>query len=177
MLTQATKEKVANTCQKKYERHPMKNAEFKQKWTDAMIEKFGGPSPLCDEKIKEKAEATFCKNRQVPTSEQQLKVYDLLQELYPDYLIELNYPFSKVALDICLISDSIKIDVEYDGGYWHKNKQQDDRRRDEFLKSNGFKILRIKSRHYIPTKEQLQEMIDDLLITEHHYKEIILKDW
>jgi len=59
------------------------------------------------------------------------------------YEIKLNYPLSNVSLDIALFIDDIKIDIEYDGWYWHKD-QQKDRRRDEFLKSQGWKILELK---------------------------------
>ena len=59
----------------------------------------------------------------------------MLEEIYPDYFSELNYVLSSLFLDIILIvNDEIKIDIEYDGNYWHKDSQKD-RRRDEYVKS------------------------------------------
>ena len=100
----------------------------------------------------------------------------MIEEMYPNYYLELNYVLSSLFLDLCLfIDDGIKIDIEYDGSYWHKDSQKD-RRRDEFVKSQGFKILRIRSGHLLPTKEQLKEAIDKL-INGYNFIAITLKDW
>ena len=72
--------------------------------------------------------------------------------------------------------DSIKIDVEYDGWFWHQDKHKD-LKRDKFLQSQGFKVLRVRSGVQLPTEEELFEAIDYLVNTEHHFKEIILSDW
>ena len=65
---------------------------------------------------------------------------------------EINYLIGNIFVDI-LLAD--KIIVEYDCWHWHKDVLTKDRRRDEFLKSRGYKILRIKSSHLIPTLEQI----------------------
>lgn len=70
------------------------------------------------------------------------------------------------------INDS-KIDVEYDGWYYHKDKQDYDNRRDIFVQSNGYKVLRIKGNYQIPTEEQLQEAIN-YLVKGNLYAKIIL---
>lgn len=112
----------------------------------------------------------------VSTSSQQIKVKDMIEEMYPECHLELNYVLSSLFLDLCLfIDDEIKIDIEYDGSYWHKDSQKD-RRRDEFVKSQGFKILRIRSGHLLPSKEQLQEAIEKL-VGGYNFTTIILKDW
>ena len=50
-----------------------------------------------------------------------------------------------IYVDMALENE--KIIIEYDGWIWHGSKkiQIRDRRRDEYLKSIGWKILRIKS--------------------------------
>ena len=69
-----------------------------------------------------------------------------------------------------------KIDIEYDGQYWHTldNQIYKDRIRDNYLIEQGYKILRVKGNRKIPTKEQLQEGIDYLVKDNHTYAEIIL---
>ena len=61
------------------------------------------------------------------------------------------------------LNDGTRIDFEYDGSFWHDNKQKiQDRRRDEFLKKQGYKILRIESDRGIPTWETLLDKINYL---------------
>ena len=69
-----------------------------------------------------------------------------------------------------------KIDLEYDCWHWHQDSQKD-RRRDEFLKSQGWKILRIKSSHKLPTLEQLKESINKLISSDRTFTRIVLDDW
>lgn len=52
-----------------------------------------------------------------------------------------------------------------------------DRRRDEFLKKEGYKILRIKSGHKIPSKEELIQSLNKLIREDYSYTEIVLNDW
>ena len=59
---------------------------------------------------------------------------------------------------------------------WHQN-QQKDRRRDEFSKSQGWKILRIKSGILLPTLEQLKYSIEKLINSSRTFTSIILNDW
>lgn len=86
---------------------------------------------------------------------------------------ELNYPCGSCSLDCAIIVKDVKIDIEYDGNYWHKDECRD-RKRDEFVKSQGYKILRIKGKNEVPTKEQLINAIDCLVKGNHSYTEIIL---
>ena len=52
-----------------------------------------------------------------------------------------------------------------------------DRRRDEYLKLNGFKVLRIKSRRLVPDKDDLFSNIDYLIEGSSSYSEIVLEDY
>ena len=72
-----------------------------------------------------------------------------------------------------IIVNGIKIDIEYDAPYWHKDKGKD-RRRDEFIKSCGYKILRIKGNTTIPTLKDIVDKIDILINTDKKYEKIQL---
>lgn len=152
-----------------------KSVEIKEKKKNTFIERYGVESPMqCEEFIKKQQE-TFKMNDSQKTSSQQIRVFDMIKELCVDCDVELNYQFRNFCFDIALIKDDLKIDIEYDGQHWHQDAQYD-RRRDEVSKSYGWKILRIKSSHKIPTNEQLEEAINKL-INGYSYTEIKLDDW
>ena len=176
MRNPEVKEKVNKTLKERYGGSPMKNEEVREKFFKTMQERYGGNSPFCDEKIREKARKTLYTEGLVPTSNTQREVYNILKKLYPDSECELNYPLSKLSLDVYFYYKNTKIDIEYDGKYWH-NDEQKDRRRDEFTKKQGFKIFRIKSRREVPKPEEIKEKIEFLLDTDHFYTELTLKDW
>lgn len=178
ILNEDVKNKAIETCIEKYgvsspgKASHSHNARLKRKLT--CIERYGVEHALSSSVVREKINKTLSSNGDVNTSSQQLEVFNMLNDKYFD--CELNYPFEKFSLDIAVVVDNIKIDIEYDGWYWHQDSQRD-RRRDEFLKSKGWKILRIKSGHKTPTHQQLEEKIKLLLTTDRTYTSIILGDW
>lgn len=148
--------------------------EIKEKKKQTMLNHYGYEYVLQVPEFKEKMFKTMSTNNSVPTSKQQMSLYKMLLKKYND--VEMNYPFSKCCLDIFISIDDIKIDVEYDGWYWHQDEQKDIKR-DKFLQQNGFKVLRIRSGHKLPTEEQLFEAINKLIETDRKFTEIILDDW
>jgi len=192
------KEKIKQTSLKNYgTEHPFQNNEFKKKFKQIMINKYGvshysqtdeykvkfkqtslknwgTEHPMQNLIIQEKVRKTLYNNNNISTSTQQLYIYNLLKD--NGYNVELNYPLSKINLDVALFISVFKIDIEYDAWYWHQN-QQKDRRRDEFSKSQGWKILRIKSGILLPTLEQLKYSIEKLINSSRTFTSIILNDW
>jgi len=83
----------------------------------------------------------------------QVKLYGLTKEIYED--TEINYQFENYLLDVAILS--IKVDVEYDGSYWHQNQKHDDKR-DKKMNSLGWRVIRYKD--CIPTIEQLKRDIE-----------------
>lgn len=167
--------KIIKTNLQKYGvKYTIQSKETREKSKKTLLRKYGVESPMQSKEIKKKAMETMCKNGNEKVSRQQILLYEIIKEKYPT--AELNYPFSGCLLDIFICIDNINIDVEYDGSYWHQDQQRDIKR-DKFLQSNGFKTLRIRSGHLLPTEEELFNAIDYLVNTEHHFKEIILSDW
>lgn len=154
--------------------NPMKNKKIKEKLKQTFINKYGCDNPQQNQEIKRKTLETMYRNGTTPTSQQQIQLHKMVQQKYPS--AELNYPFSLCSLDIFVCINDIKIDIEYDGWYWHQDKHKD-LKRDKYLQSKNFKILRIRSGTQLPTEQELFEAIDYLVNTEHHFKEIILSDW
>lgn len=133
--------------------------------------KFGVDNAMQKSEIREKCAQSLYKNGNVPTSAAQLKLYEMLKLQYSDCI--LNYPVGKLCLDCVINVNGCKIDIEYDGIYWHQDKAKD-RRRDEYVKSQGYKIIRIKSDYLIPTIQQLTDLIDTLVNTDKQFVSITL---
>lgn len=182
-----SEEVMAKMKQTTYERYGVEYAsqseEIKNKVKQTIKEKYGVDYLSQSEEIKEKIKNTLVERygvynsfqiNSIPASSQQIKLHEMIKEKYPN--AELNYPYSTCSLDIFVEVNGVKIDVEYDGSYWHQD-QQKDIKRDKFLQSQGFKALRVRSGHLLPTEQELFDAIDYLVNTEHHFKEIILSDW
>jgi very-short-patch-repair endonuclease len=84
-------------------------------------------------------QAGYMMRKNVSPSKPQLELYEKIKKIYP--VAELEYKFLNYSLDIAIPSK--KIDIEYDGSYWHKNKKNKDRERDKILKSHGWSVIRI----------------------------------
>lgn len=145
-----------------------------EKRRQTCMKNYGVPVPLQSQEIREKVTRTMLKNGTVPTSSQQLQIHRMLQKEYGE--CELNKQCGRCSLDCVIEVKGIKIDIEYDGKYWHDKKKNYDRKRDEFLKSCGYKILRISAHHAIPTIEQIKEKVDVLVNTKHTFTRIELNE-
>jgi hypothetical protein len=94
------------------------------------------------------------KNPSIP----QVSIYNNVKGLYPNDT-SMNYSVyiergKWYSLDIVI--ESLKINIEYDEPYWHRDLEKD-RKRDEDLKKTNWKILRYRG--YVPSIEQLKEDI------------------
>ena len=141
------------------------------------LRKYGYKVALNNPDVYAKAQETLLLHGTQKCSSQQFSIYKMIKEYYEDAEeCILNKPISRCSADISLRLKGILIDIEYDCDYWHKDTQAD-RRRDEFFKKQGYKILRIKSRRSIPTIEEIDEVIQILLNSTFKYKEIIMPDY
>lgn len=148
---------------------PEQKNEKRRKTEATCLAKYGVRSPLQLDKTRKglfRVRASASKQQQV--------IYRMLKDVYKDCVVE-NFYISKLSLDILLTFNDVKINIEYDSSYWHNPTR--DRRRDEFLKSKGYKILRVKSGKKVPDLKELIEKIDLLTYSDLRYSEIILSDW
>ena len=172
------KEKIKQTnLDKLGVEYPMQSNIVQEKSKQTCDEKYGVQYTLQSKEVRQKGMETLTSNNKVPTSKQQEILYNMLLNEYGDKNVWINYPLSEIALDIRLIIQDTMFDIEYDCYYWHKNKQNHDRKRDEFTKSQGYKILRIKSGHLIPDIEQINSKIFFMIKNNYGYSEIIMEDW
>jgi uncharacterized membrane protein len=168
--------KLINTNIEKYGvEYYSQTEECKTKTKNTCLERYGYEYTTLVPEIQFKMINSMIKNGNVPTSSQQIELYNIIKSQYSDAI--LNYPCDNSIFDIAILLDNdIKIDIEYDGWYWHQDKHKDFRR-DMHFKSNGWKVLRIRSGNLLPSETDLFETINYLINTKHTFKEIILGDW
>lgn len=175
MQRQEEHEHFKQTMLEKYGvENPSQLDEFKEKKKETCLKHFGVDTPSKSDEIQAKIRETMSANGSVATSSQQIKLYNMIKNKYPDAV--LNYPFSNCSLDVFVCVNNTPIDVEYDCWYFHQDISKDVKR-DKFLQSHGFKTIRIRSAYQIPDEQEIFETIDYLAQTDHQFKEIILPDW
>lgn len=167
------KTKITNRKRYGYD-SPRQSPRVKQKIIQTNLQRYGVPYTLSVPKVRAKGRETLYRNGKVPSSTPERKTCELLKEIYGEENCIAQFPYDQLSFDCLLCIDRDKIDVEYDGWFWHKNKQKEDNRRNRFLISRGFKVLRIKGNYGIPTEEQIIKSIDYLVKGNHKYSEIIL---
>ena len=186
------KEKIKQTNLKKYGvTMPMQNDLIKQKIQLTMLNKYGTIYALQVPEFKIKARNTMYKNNTIPTSKQQLYLYNILKENIIDQNnIILNYPFHHLSLDIILLNE--KIDIEYNGGGHNldvklqgclqEEFEQRELKRNKFIRSQGWEQIFIISPndeiHNYTDKEYLKIMYiakQYLLNTTYHWVNIYIE--
>jgi len=171
------KEKMYQTWIEKYGvDRPTKSPEIQEKQKATCLAHYGVEYPSQAPSVQEKIRLSLQQNGTVRTSSQQIAIYEMLKAYYGDDNVKINQACGRCSMDVVVFFENTPINVEYDGWYWHQNAQRD-RARDEFIKTQGYKILRIKSRTMIPELARLVYTIEDLKDGEHTYNEIVLSDW
>ena len=102
----------------------------------------------------------------VPTSKPQRAIAKMASS-------ELNHKVGDKFIDVALVDEQIAI--EYDGWYWHKERQGCDERRKQELLDKGWKVLTIKSSEQIPSQDALSVYLAQLDFTNG--LTIQLSDW
>lgn len=87
-------------------------------------------------------------------SKPQLKVLDIVKQIWPSAVSNYRLEAINKVLDIAIVE--LKLDIEYDGSYWHQDIVSD-LKREEKIRSLGWKIYRFRDR--IPSKEEIQNII------------------
>jgi len=141
--------------------YPAQSEEIQLKMRNTMNDRYGVEYPSQSQTIRAKMTESYYKNGTCKTSKQQLEIYSLL--LNNGYIVELNYPVSRLNLDVAIFINDIKIDLEYDGIYWHQHKVESDYKRDLFLMDNNWSIIRIIADKEVPSLIQLQQLIQKVI--------------
>lgn len=147
--------------------------EINQKIIETNKRKYGGNSPFCSKDIKSKIIQKMFENGTCATSKKQIQLYEILKQVYGN--CELNYPCDQLSLDCMTIINGIPFDIEYDGWYFHKDREIQDRKRNYFVIKKGYKVIRFLALvDRLPTQEELTNSINYLLQTNKNYIRIKL---
>jgi len=73
-----------------------------------------------------------------------------------------QYPLNGFFLDFAIIKGDLRIDVECDGEYYHRNKEKDNRR-DFKVKNLGWKIMRLEEKEILESPQQCVDKIEELI--------------
>lgn len=165
------REKTRQTMLERYGvEYTAQSIELRDKMKNTCLIKYGVENIACLPEFREKMQKTLCANGTYPTSKAEQTVSTMLQEMYGKNNCFPHYAVGKLSLDCLLIINGIKIDVEYDGWYWHKDRANKDIARNAVLMKEGYKIIRIKAdrKDTIPTNEQISNAVDYLVNSDHH---------
>jgi len=91
-------------------------------------------------------------------SRPQTSIYENVKFLFPDKTVIINYPYLNFSLDIVILEH--KVAIEYDGSYWHQDKEKDLKRQQE-LEEDGWKFIKYIDK--TPSSEKLKEDILKLI--------------
>lgn len=183
LKSEEIKEKVIATCIEKYGvSNPVKAKEIQDKIEQTNIERYGCKSTAMIPEIREKMRKSLYQNGTIATSKPQLSLLEMVQtmDIKDVDKIYSNYPASYFNLDIVVVfSNGVKIDIEYDGWYWHSKQGQinKDKNRDKLLGREGYKILRVKGGSSLPEQSALEEKILQLKESDKQYEELKLPEW
>lgn len=168
------REKFERTSMEHYGvKHPFQSEVVKKLSRQTNLEKYGYENPSKSPEIINKIITSQKEHFSCKTSQVQIDLYKQILRL--GYKSELNYAESSFLLDIALFVNDIKIDIEYDGWYWHRNEQKDNARNSVLLKL-GWKVIRIQSGTCLPTDDELIRCINNAINGES-IQFITLKDW
>lgn len=154
--------------------NPLKNQNIREKVKQTCLKRYGVESPMQCDAIKSKSSKMLYLSGNIPTSSQQLQIFNIISNF--GYNAVLNYPVSFLNLDVAVFINNKKIDIEYDGWYWHQNVSKDIAR-NHVLYKYGWNVIRILSNRLLPTEEQLQQAINNVLSKNKQIQLIQLDDW
>lgn len=144
--------------------------EIAEKIKRTNLERYGVEYSCQSPKIIAKMRESLYKNGNVPTSKPEKDMCELLHNIFGENNCKDNFAFQRLNMDCLVNVDGVLIDFEYDGAYWHKDRENYDRRRNYFLLDNGYRIVRITGNKHddMPTIEQIKNAVDYLVKDNHH---------
>ena len=90
--------------------------------------------------VSNKTKGNGCPYCNSNTSIMELRIYTELKSIFPDS--KLRAKISKIECDVYI--PSLKLGVEYDGVYWHRNKHTKDQSKNTSLEKKGIKLIRVR---------------------------------
>ena len=174
--TEETKQKISNYFKihgNPFKKHTDEAKEkLKAKWTDERrnnvriqmknwrskyIKSFATEQSYSEwKKIMSNGQAAYMNSFIKNPSKPQVELYNLVLLIYPNAI--LTFFETRVNRCIDIVIPEHMIAIEYDGSYWHQDKEAD-LKRQNILESLGWKFVRYMD--YIPSKDKLYKDIEN----------------
>lgn len=162
------KRKCDNNKEKYGVEHTLQVKEFRDKGIQTNLQKYGVEYPSFSDEIIKKRQRTFYKNGTIPTSNQQLYIFNLYKSA--NSITELNFPISHYSADICFPEEKLTVEIDF-GGHDLQVKtgkltqeefNQKEIIRNNIIKREGYKQMRIVSRKdRLPQDSILLQMLSE----------------
>ena len=167
---ESAKAAYKETCLERYGVDNTSKLQFvKDKAFNTCLERYGGGSSQCSEEVRAKTIESMRNGGNISTSRPEREMVKMLQEIYGDENCIPQYVLSHISMDCLLIVGDVKIDVEYDGKFWHDIKKDKDMRRDHYCRNQGYKVLRFRGGLKPPTEEQIKNGVNYLVNSEREH--------
>ena len=101
-------------------------------------------------------------------SKPQVELYKIIREIISTAVLEFPIMEHNFIIDIAI--PQLKIAIEYDGSYWHQDKEKDNNRQ-TILENIGWKFIRYIDR--IPSKEQIINDMNSFLFKEDESAKLV----
>lgn len=146
--------------------NPQLSGIIRHKTEETCLERYGYFTPLQSPEVKEKIAKTSYKNGNIPTSKQQLYIFNLYKTI--DNSTELNFPISHFNVDICFPKEMLSVEVDF-GGHnlsvktgqiTQEEFDQKEVIRSNIIKREGYRQIHIISSYKLPSDQVLLEMLD-----------------
>ena len=106
------------------------------------------------DRMKNGQAAYMCSCNKNPSKEQ-VQLFSKVKLLYPSAL--LNYPYNNYCIDIVI--PELMIAIEFDGYYFHKGREETDRKRQREIEKGGWRFLRYNK---LPNDNELNKTLLDM---------------
>ena len=162
--------------QTKFERYGDENYNNREQAEQTCFKLYGIKNGGGSEESISKSWDTKRKNGNINSSQPERDTILLLKNIFNNDICTPQKKLSYYSLDCELIINGNKIDVEYNGQYWHTRDKaiEKDKKRRDFILSHGYKILNINGNKEIPSKEQVLHAIEILLNNDKNIFDIDL---
>ena len=111
-----------------------------------------------------------CPSCRLQSSDSEIRILSELKWFFQD--VNGRYKINGVEIDIYL--PKIKLGIEFDGSYWHRDKEEGDLRKNKFLNSHDIHLIRVRHHPLKPLSEN-DVIVRNNLIVKKDLDEILKK--
>ena len=111
-----------------------------------------------------------CPSCRLHSSDSEIRILSELKWFFDE--VNGRYKFEGVEIDIYL--PKIKLGIEFDGSYWHRDKEEGDLRKNKFLNSHDIHLIRVRHHPLKPLSEN-DVIVRNNLIVKKDLDEILKK--